>query len=135
MLVRSGWRAELIVNDLQARGLPVSDWRADTYTPEDRRLLAACLSTVCGTLNARQVEVLSAVMRVEPKGTIETEKFLAVYSAKPLAAGLSNLRDLLFKGGSAYQIARAAQQAVAAQDADLGASLEEIVTCRAFRTV
>ena len=37
------------------------------------------------------------------------------------------MHDLLFQGASAYQVARAAHNAVSAQDAELGASLSDIV--------
>jgi hypothetical protein len=37
------------------------------------------------------------------------------------------MRDLLFQGASAHQVARAAQDAVSAQAAELGASLSDIV--------
>jgi DNA helicase-2/ATP-dependent DNA helicase PcrA len=127
VLARSGWRADLILEDLQKRGIPVSDWRGETHTPEDRRLLAACLAAVRGTLNARQVEVLSAVMRVEPSGAMDTEAFISKYANTPLAIGLSTMRDLVFNGASPHQVARAAQNAVAAQNAQGGASLNSIV--------
>ena len=127
VLARSGWRCDLTLQDLRTRGIPVSDWRGETHAPEDRRLLAACLSAVRGTLNARQVEALSAVMGVEPSGAMDTETFIAKHSKRPLAMGLSAMRDLLFKGASAHQIARAAQDAVTAQDLELGASLKDIV--------
>jgi DNA helicase-2/ATP-dependent DNA helicase PcrA len=127
VLVRSGWRATLILEDLQRRGIPISDWRGETHTPEDRRLLAACLAAVRGTLNARQVEVLSAVMQVEPGGAMDTEAFIAKYAKTPLAIGLSKMRDLVFGGASPHQIARAAQDAVALQNTELGGSLTSIV--------
>jgi ATP-dependent DNA helicase UvrD/PcrA len=127
VLVRSGWRADRIVQELSARGIPVSDWRGETQTPESRRLLGACLSAVRGGLNSRQVEALSAVMSVEPLGALSTEEFLAMHKNMPLALGLSKMRDLVFEGASAHRIASAARDAVAAQSAELGASLDEIV--------
>jgi DNA helicase II / ATP-dependent DNA helicase PcrA len=127
VLVRSGWRANLILQGLQTRGIPVSDWRGETYTPEDRRLLAACLSCVRGTLNSRRVEMLSAVMNVESAGAMDTEAFIAMHRDQPLAIGLSAMRDLIFEGASPHVIARAAQDAVFAQNSELGASLKEIV--------
>jgi DNA helicase-2/ATP-dependent DNA helicase PcrA len=127
VLVRSGWRANQILQDLQTRGIPVSDWRGETYSPEDRRLLAACLACVRGTLNSRRVEVLSAVMKVESPGAMDTEDFITMHRKQPLAIGLSTMRDLVFEGASPHHIARAAQEAVTAQDAELGASLKDIV--------
>jgi DNA helicase-2/ATP-dependent DNA helicase PcrA len=127
VLVRSGWRADLILGDLQKRGMPVSDWRGESHTPESRRLLAACLATVRGTINVRQIQILSEVMGVEPTEATDTEAFLATHSARPLAVGLSAMRDLVFGGASPHQIARAAQEAVSAQDVELGMSLEDVV--------
>ena len=45
--------------------------------------------------NSRRVDVLSAVMNVEPSGAMETEAFIGMHSDKPLANGLSAMRDLL----------------------------------------
>jgi DNA helicase II / ATP-dependent DNA helicase PcrA len=127
VLVRSGWRADLIFSDLQRRGIPVSDWRGESHAPESRRLLAACLATVRGNINMRQLQILSDVMGVEPTTGMATEPFLTKYAARPLARGLSEMRDLVFSGASPYEIARAAQKAVSAQDAELGAWLMEVV--------
>jgi len=127
VLVRSGWRADRIVQELGTRGIPVSDWRGEAQTPESRRLMGACISAVRGSLNARQVEVLSAAMGVESVGACSTEEFIAKHAALPLVCGLSTMRDMVFEGASPHRIASAARDAVAAQNAELGASLDEIV--------
>jgi ATP-dependent DNA helicase UvrD/PcrA len=127
VLVRSGWRADLIFQDLHARGIPVSDWRGESHSPDDRRLFAACLSAVRGTLNARQAGVLCSVMGVEPTGAMETDAFLTKHAEEPLANGLSAMRNLVFDGASAHQVASAAQVAVTSQNVDLGASLQDMI--------
>lgn len=128
VLVRSGWRANRIVEELVVRGVPVSDWRGDAYAPESRRILSACIAAVRGQLNARQIETLTGVMRVNAThGAMDTEQFIEMHATQPLAIGLSKMRDMVFQGAAAHEIAGAARDAVKAQDQELGASLDEIV--------
>lgn len=127
ILVRSGWRAKLIVESLNTRGIPVSDWRGETFTPQDRRLLTACLSVIRGLLNARQAATLCKLIGIEPVGRVESEDFLKAHAANPFIAGLSAMKDIVFAGASPHTIAQAAQAAVLTLDAELGASLDGIV--------
>jgi DNA helicase-2/ATP-dependent DNA helicase PcrA len=127
VLVRSGRRANSLVDELVRRGLPVSDWRGETHTPQGRRVMSACLAAVRGSLNARQTKVLCGLMSVEPCGAMETEAFLEKYSSAPLCKGLNTMRDLVFNGATPHDIARAAQLAVNAQDASLGTELKDLV--------
>lgn len=127
VLVRSGYRANLLVAQLAARALPVSDWRGAAHLPNDRRLLSSCLATVRGTLNARQIARLSDLMGVLPIDERRTEAFLATHATQPLARGLMAVRRLAFEGATPHKIAKAVQEAVASQDPAEGESLEDIV--------
>lgn len=127
VLVRANWRADSVLQRLQGHGVPISDWRSETNTPEDRRLMAACLAAVRGTLNSRQVQVLCHLMEVPSPGPCETDVFLANHASKPLAQGLSMMRDLVFDGASPHAVARAAQAAVASQRPAFGHVLAGIV--------
>jgi DNA helicase-2/ATP-dependent DNA helicase PcrA len=127
ILVRSGYRADAVGRELQARGLPVSDWRGVTHQPKDRRVLATCLAVVRGTLSGRQVQRLCELMGVPPSAETRTEAFLAAHSANPLASGLVEVRRLAFGGAPPHEISRAAQRAVASLRPELEASLGGIV--------
>jgi DNA helicase-2/ATP-dependent DNA helicase PcrA len=127
VLVRSGWRAKLIVEGLQTRGIPVSDWRGETFAPQDRRLLTACLSVIRGKLNARQSAALAKLIGIEPVGAVDSEMFLSTNASHALISGLSVMKDLVFQGATPHKIAQAAQAAVVAHDPELGASLTGIV--------
>lgn len=127
VLSRAGRRADRILTALVQRAVPVSDWRGEAHAPEGRRLLSACLATVRGTLNARQTQTLCDLMEVEPVGKADTEEFLRSYGDTPLAQGLSQMRDFLFAGASAYELAKAAQDAVAAQRPAFSTVLDGIV--------
>lgn len=127
VLARAGWRLDKLFDELSARGLPISDWRGETHSTQGRRLLAACLAAVRGSLNARQTAVLCALMERDPCGSMETDAFLAKHADSPLSKGLSAMRDLLFKGATPRELVERAQEAVAAQNAGLGASLEPVV--------
>jgi DNA helicase II / ATP-dependent DNA helicase PcrA len=127
VLVRSGWRANLIVDALENRGIPVSDWRGETFAPKDRRLLTACLSVIRGNLNARQSAALAKLIGVEPVGATASEVFLNAHASHPLVSGLSAMKDLVFQGATPHKIAQAAQAAVVAHNPELGASLRDIV--------
>jgi DNA helicase II / ATP-dependent DNA helicase PcrA len=128
VLVRSGWRADFVVQELHHRGIPVSDWRGEIHTPEERQILALCLATVRGSLNSRQVDGLCRLMNVESPGAMTTEGFLQKFSGVPLAVGLSKMRDMLFAGASALELTQAVQTALTSQSEELGASLDEVVT-------
>lgn len=127
VLVRSGRRANALVEELKRRGLPVSDWRGETHTPQSRRVMASCLATVRGSLNARQTRVLCGLVGAEPCGAADTEEFLEKHSFAPLCKGLNRMRDLVFAGSTPHDIARAAQQAVTDQNASCGSQLTELV--------
>jgi superfamily I DNA/RNA helicase len=127
VLVRSGYRADAIMQALRTAAVPVSDWRNATHEPQDRRALAACLSVVRGTLNPRQLQRLTALMGVPDATEQRTDVFLASVPKHPLAAGLREVRRLAFEGASAHAVASAAQAAVAAHNPALGASMIDIV--------
>lgn len=128
VLARSGWRVESLVEALKGKGIPLSDWRGEPFSPLDRRVLAACLSVIKGSLNARQTSNLCEIMgEEEPVGAMDSESFLAKFAGNALAKGLSRMKDLAFEGASPQNIAKAAQSAIAAHDPELGASLVGIV--------
>lgn len=127
ILVRSGYRANHVFQQLQARGLPVSDWRGDTHAPPERRIFASCLAVTRGSLSARQVQRLCALMDVPATEEEGTDAFLRRHESQALARGLSRVRQLAFEGASPHTIARAVQVAVAEQDAEMGESIESIV--------
>ena len=91
VLVRSGYRANDLVAEMRALGLPVSDWRGDTYQPAGRRTFAAAMSCLRGTLNNRQAERLCELIGIEDTGERDTDVFLHAAQERPVAAGL--LRD------------------------------------------
>jgi len=127
VLVRTRYRADLIVDELQRRAIPVSDWRGEAQTPYERRIFAACLATVRGQLSKRQVARLCEVMKTVASNERETHRFLKAHSSQPLAKGLMAMRDLVFNGANAYAVSKAIQQALELQNATLGKSLAGVV--------
>jgi DNA helicase-2/ATP-dependent DNA helicase PcrA len=127
VLARAGRRADTVLQRLHERGIPVSDWRGETHTPEGRRLLAACLAAVRGALNARQAQALCSLMEVPASGACPTGAFLAAHADRPLAQGLERMRDLAFEGARPHAIAKAAQEAVSAQRPAFGQVLQDMV--------
>jgi DNA helicase II / ATP-dependent DNA helicase PcrA len=127
VLVRSGYRANDLVTGLRAKGLPVSDWRGDTYQPAGRRTFIAAMSCLRGTLNNRQAERLCDLIGIEDTGERDTDAFLHAAQERPVAAGLLQMRALAFAGENAHAVARQAQRAVAAADPATASMLVELV--------
>lgn len=127
VLVRAGYRADELVQDLRIRGVPITDWRGDTYAPRERRAFVAALSCLRPSLNDRRARRLAELLNVDPADEEDTHAFLTGLEGVPAAEELLKLRQAAFSGASATQVAEHAQRAVAAVDAQLGAQLDPLV--------
>lgn len=126
ILVRSGYRADDLVNELQRRNLPVSDWRGPTYEPEGKQTLAICLAVVRGKLSDRQANQLADLFSQETPDTRDSVEFLTALSC----SGAEELRgafDAAYAGESALSIAERARDAVATFDEDIALSIDPIL--------
>jgi len=116
VLARSGFRASDLVTALRARQLPVSDWRADTYQPRERRTFITTLSVLRGTLNDRQARRLCELMQVDLPEQRVTEELLEVFDGHPVGTELNKVRELAFGAAPLIEVAAQAQRAASTAD-------------------
>lgn len=127
VLVRSGYRANELVEALRRRRIPFTDWRGDIYEARERRTLATAMSALRATLNPRRMRRLCELLGVPETDERDTHTFLARLEGNPVAEELVRLRELAFSGGSATELAKQAQRAVTQADMDLGERLSPLV--------
>ena len=112
ILVRGAPRAVEVVEALDERKVPVSDWRGAAYESEERRMMTSCLTTVRTELRTRQASRLSELMGVDLIEERDTQKFLEAHSENRVAAELLLLREKTLAGASAKEIAAHAYEAI-----------------------
>jgi len=127
VLVRSGFRANEIVDELGALGVPLNDWRGAAYEPKERRGLITCMSAVRARLTDRQARLLSEFMGVELVDERDTHRFLETYDAHPVAMQLLQVRELAFAGAGPRDVVAAAQGAAIVADTALADAMQALV--------
>jgi DNA helicase-2/ATP-dependent DNA helicase PcrA len=120
ILVRSGPRADEVVEILVQQGVPLTDWRGAAYETEERRMMITCFATVRAKLRTRHASRLSEMIDVELIEERDTHRFLETHAESPVAAELLALREQALGGASPTEIARHAQAAIAAYDVEAG---------------
>jgi DNA helicase II / ATP-dependent DNA helicase PcrA len=128
VLSRGGPRAREIVEALQERQVPMTDWRGAAYQSEERRQMIACFSTIRPTLRTRQASRLSDLFDVELIEERDTQRFLEAHVANPVAAELLTLREKAFSGAPTSEIARHAEAAVILSNPTAGADTSLLVS-------
>lgn len=126
ILVRSGYRADDLVSELQRRNLPVSDWRGPTYEPKGKQTLAICLAVVRGKLSDRQANRLADLFDRETPDTRDSVEFLSALSCEG-AERLQEAFDAAYAGESALRVAEKACDAIATLDGDIAPSIDPIL--------
>ena len=127
VLVRNGPRANVLVQTLRRRKLPVTDWRGAAYDTDDRRVFRTCMSALRPRLGGWQAAQLAKLLETEPARERNTHAFLEAHEDHPVAAALLALRDRAFEGAPPSQLAEQARQAIVAHDAALGERAKAIV--------
>jgi superfamily I DNA/RNA helicase len=127
LLARRGKRLDELVAELRRRGIPVSDWRGETHTPEERRIFAAGLATVRGTLNKRQRRRLCELMHVPLFDDPATAAFFEAHQSDPFIKRLKAARDLAFAAAAPHEVAEGVRKAIATKDDAIGKRLESLV--------
>ena len=65
VLARAGYRADDVVAALRREGIPITDWRDETFDPSERRLFVTALSVVKGRLKGRRAHKLCQLLEVQ----------------------------------------------------------------------
>lgn len=127
VLVRSGYRANSLVEALRQRRLPLTDWRGDVYEPEGRRTFVTVMSALRGSLNDRRAARLCKFLEVPTTEEEDTHTFLESLAGDTTAGELLSLRAMLFAGATAVDLARQAQRVVATTDPALAESMGSLI--------
>jgi DNA helicase-2/ATP-dependent DNA helicase PcrA len=128
VLVRSGYRANELVDALRRRRIPITDWRGDTFDRDERRAFATAMSVLRSRLSERRRRRLGELLGVDPSSdTTDTQTFLEASAGNPVADELLRLRALAFEGATPAALAAQAQTAIAQVDPGLAAGMTSLV--------
>lgn len=115
ILVRSGYRADQLLAELQRRKLPISDWRGPTYEPKGKQILATCLAVVRGRLSDQRANRLADFFGQSTPESRDATEFLEALNC-PGAELLRGAFDAAHAGESALTVASKACAAIASTD-------------------
>jgi DNA helicase II / ATP-dependent DNA helicase PcrA len=118
VLSKGGPRAREVVEALQARQVPITDWRGVAYQSAGKRNMITCFSTIRPLLRTRQASRLSELFEVDLIEERDTQKFLEAHATRPAASELIALREKALTGAPTSEVARHAQTAVLLADPD-----------------
>jgi DNA helicase-2/ATP-dependent DNA helicase PcrA len=127
VLARARFRIEPLANELDRRGVPVSNWLGAAYQPDERRALAVCLSVTKGRLSDRQAKRLFDFLALNEIEERDPLMLLDAYSHIPACNRLYELRELIWQGADLQQVVEKAAEAAAAIDPALGGSMGRLV--------
>jgi DNA helicase II / ATP-dependent DNA helicase PcrA len=127
VLVRAGFRASEIVNELAALGVPISDWRGAAYEPNERRCLVTCMSVIRPRLTDRQARILSEFIGVELVEERETHLFLQTHAPHPVSTQLLQVRQMAFAGARPQDVVAAASEAAILADGNPADGMKTLV--------
>ena len=127
VLVRSGYRAQLLLNELIRCGLPVSNWLTQGTDASAKRMLRACLGVIRPTLGERAVRDLCGVFGITDSGERDTELLLAAFPGVPGIDELLELNKLALEGGGALEVVRQAQRCLYSVSPESGDAVEPVV--------
>ncbi|MGO9833297.1 MAG: ATP-dependent helicase [Polyangiaceae bacterium] len=127
ILSRAGPRTNEVVDALNTRRVPVTDWRGAAYETPERRMLITCVSTIRARLNDRQARKLSELIGVALIEERDTHAFLESHRGYPVAEELLALRVHALKGARPREIAEYARRAIAIHDSPAGERAVQLV--------
>jgi len=127
VLARARFRLQPLLNELERRQLPITNWLGAAYHSEERIALGVCLSITQGKLTDRQAKRLFQFFQVEE---VEERAPLALFETFRHRAGWSELlelRDLVWAGADLQVIVEKARDAVVSIRTDLRAGMSRLV--------
>ena len=127
VLTRARFRVRLLLEELEGRGVPVTNWLGPSFETPERRALGTCLTVVRGSLTDRQAERLCDLLGISLGEERDPQALLAEHEHEPAAVHLLEMRELAWQGASVQTIVERAQAAVSIVDAHTGASMTSIV--------
>jgi len=127
LLARARFRIQPLVDELEHRGLPVSNWLGAAYQPEERRAMGICLSVVRGRLTDRQTKRLFAFLEVDELEERDPIAILDAYGHVPATQHLAELRELVWAGADLRAIVETARQAALAANPELAPAMDALV--------
>ena len=127
VLARARFRIQRLVDELDRRKVPVSNWLGTAYQPEERRTLGTCLSITRGRLSDRQAKRLFQFLSVSETEERDPVALLEAYQHVPACARLIELRELVWAGSDLLAIVEKARAAAAAAQPDLDGSMATLV--------
>lgn len=127
VLVRSGYRAEVLLSSLRSSGLPITDWLTRSEESSARRALRACLSVIRPSLGNKAVKDLCEIFSLVDNGERTTDAFLTHFSGCEGVAELAALRKIAIEDGSLMVVVSTAQECLEAVAPELSESVGTLV--------
>jgi len=127
ILARARFRIQPLLNELERRQLPITNWLGAAYHPEERIALGLCLSMTQGRLTDRQAKRLFRFFGVDE---VEERAPLALFDAfhdRPGWTELLELRELVWAGASLRVLVDKARDAIVSVRPDLDAPMSRLV--------
>lgn len=126
ILVRARFRIRLLLEQLEARGVPVSNWLGASFETEERRALGSALCAVRGRLNDRQAKRFFEFLEVDDLDERDPVAILESVD-RPASAPLIELRNIVWSGGDISAVVEQANVAVCAARPHLAAAMANLV--------
>jgi superfamily I DNA/RNA helicase len=127
VLARNGYRLDAVKAALDARQIPVSDWRANGLGTDARRTLRALLSFLRSFVSASNEAAVSELAGVAMSSVRESTAFVESHAGNPVAECISNLRTAAFEGCKASELIVVARDGLAASAPDIANDLGQLV--------
>jgi superfamily I DNA/RNA helicase len=127
VLSRTGFDADLVVEELRERDVPVTDWRSTKDMPVERKLFIVSMSVLRPRLTATQATRLSEMLGAPPIDERASHAFLEEHAGHPVADELLALREQAFRDPRPSLVAAFAVRAIVAYDDELQDSAEQLV--------
>jgi DNA helicase-2/ATP-dependent DNA helicase PcrA len=119
VLARARFRIKALLDELESRGVPTSNWLGAAHQPEERRALGTCLSIVRGRLSDRHARRLFELLGVAESDERDPDALLAAYDHSPVCSRLRELRELVWQGAELQAVVAKATDAVLEARPDL----------------
>jgi DNA helicase-2/ATP-dependent DNA helicase PcrA len=119
ILSRASPRLKSVLQSLQRRNVPVSNWLADSYGAGERAALRTCLLALGGTLTEYQARQLTAFLGLDMTEERDTTKLLEANAGVRACSLLIEMRRLAWEGAPLAEVMLAAQHVATELDPDL----------------
>jgi superfamily I DNA/RNA helicase len=127
VLSRTSFDADLVVEELRERDVPVTDWRSTKDMPVERKLFIVSMSVLRPRLTATQATRLSEMLDAPPIDERASHAFLEEHAGHPVADELLALREQAFRDPKPSLVAAFAVRAIVAYDGELRDGADQLV--------